>query len=266
MTKSRISLLCIIAGTFVCASSAFADTTPGTLWIGNNTNASLDILNTTTTGTVLRSIVNTSAIGFAIDESSNKLFVSSSITGGGIYDLNTLGTVGSFTLPHKSLDMTFSGGFIWSGDFTDNAIDKVDPATGTRVGGFSVGFLPLGLTTDDAGGFWVSEVAFGAVLRHFDGSGNLLGTMDPTDISSIRGGLGFDPGDGTLYIGTSGSVFHYTTAGVDLGHFDTGDGRFIEGLEFSAAGNNVPEPGYGVLLGVGLLVLAGLKHRLHRAQ
>ena len=264
MTTLRISLLSMIAGALVCASSAFADTTPGSLWIGNDTNTSDAILNTTTSGTVLRSIANTVGVGFAIDESSNKLYVNSTFAGGGIYDLDTLGTVGAFTLPHSSEDMTFDAGFIWSGDFGGNALDQVDPATGLRVGGFSVGFQPLGLSTDGAGGFWVSEFASGALLRHFNGAGTLLGTMDPTDIAGFRGGIAYDSSDGTLWIGTFGHVYHYTTAGVDLGNFGIADGRFVDGLEMSPS--SVPEPGYGALLSVGMLLLAGLKHRLHRAQ
>jgi streptogramin lyase len=252
----------MIAGVLVCASSAFADTTPGSLWIGNDGNSGDGILNTNTSGTVLRTIANTSAIGFAID--GNSLYVNNVGGGGGIYDLNTLATTGSFTLPHASEDMTFDGGFIWSGDFSGNALDKVDPATGLRVGGFSVGFTPLGLGTDGAGGFWVSEFASGAILRHFDGAGNLIGTMDPTDITSYRGGIAYDSSDGTLWIGTFGHVYHYTTAGVDLGNFGIADGRFVDGLEMSPS--SVPEPGYGALLSVGMLLLAGLKHRLHRAQ
>lgn len=262
-TKRFFGVFSVAAGMLICAGTANADLTPNTLWIGNDTNTSDGVLNTTVTGTVLRTIPNTSAIGFAVDESTNKLYVNNSGGGGSIYDLNTLGTTGSFTLPHSSEDMTFSGGFIWSGDFGGNAIDKVDPATGTRVGGFSVGFEPLGLTTDGAGGFWVSEFASGALIRHFDSSGNLLGTLDPTDISSFRGGLGFNPSDGTLYIGTFGAVYHYTTTGTDLGHFNIADGRFVDGLEFSAAaGTGVPEPrSIAVLLGTILLGVAGIRRR-----
>jgi len=251
----------MFVGMLVWATSVLADTTPNSLWIGNDQNTTFPILNTTTTGTVLRTIPGTSAIGFAIDESSNRLYVNSGF-GGGIYNLDTLASVGSFSLPHSSEDMTFAGGFIWSGDFFGQAIDKVDPATGTRVGGFPLGFTPLGLTTDGAGGFWVSEFTSGALLRHYDGSGNLLGTLNPADITDFRGGLAFDPRDGTLYIGTSNSVFHYTTGGVDLGHFDTGDNRFVDGLEFSAAETAVPEPASIILVGVGVPMVIGLRRRV----
>jgi hypothetical protein len=253
--KPRILVaLGFVVAIFVCPNVADADPNADNLWLGNDTNASLGLLNTTTTGTVLRTIPNTAGVGFAVDTTLNRLYVNSTFTGGGVYDLSTLALVGSFTLPHSSEDMTFSNGFIWSGDFSGLALDEVNPTTGTRVGGFSVGFEPLGLTTDGAGGFWVSEFASGALLRHFDGSGNLLGTMNPADITGFRGGLGFDPVDGTLFIGTSGEVFHYTTTGTDLGHFSTGDGRFVDGLEF-VSGTAVPEPATGLLVGLGMFVM-----------
>ncbi len=261
----RARVLVFLAATAVCVAPAFADLTPGTLWIGNDTNAADGILNTTTTGTLLRTIPNTAGVGFAIDESTNSLYVNSTFSGGGVYDLNTLATTGSFTLPHSSEDMTFAGGFIWSGDFGGGAIDKVDPATGLRVGGFSVGFTPLGLTTDGAGGFWVSEFAPGAIIRHFDGSGNLLGTLDPTAISSYRGGLAFDPSDGTLYIGTFGTVYHYTTGGVDLGSFSIADGRFVDCLELSSA-TAAPEPKQVILLSWMFLFIALVARRVRARQ
>jgi hypothetical protein len=249
----------LAAGVLLFTASAVADSTAGSLWIGNDTNASLGILNTSTSGTLLRSIADTVGVGFGID--GNTLYVNSLFIGGNTYDLDTLAITGAFTLPHASEDMTFSGGFIWAGDFGGQAIDQVDPVTGLRVGGFSLGFAPLGLTTDGAGGFWVSEFASGAVLRHFDGSGNLLGTLDPTDIVGFRGGLGFDASDGSLYIGTFGAVYHYTTAGVDLGSFTIADGRFVDGLEFSPS-SAIPEPSSVFLLGTGILAMAGIRRRL----
>ena len=64
----------MFVGMLVWATSVLADTTPNSLWIGNDQNTTFPILNTTTTGTVLRTIPGTSAIGFAIDESSNRLY------------------------------------------------------------------------------------------------------------------------------------------------------------------------------------------------
>ena len=238
-------------------SSPMADLFPGSLWIGNDGSSSFGILNTSKTGTTLRTIPNTAAIGFAII--GNDLYANSG-TGGNKYNLDTLVVDGTFTLPHTSEDMTEAGGFIYSGDFNGHAIDKVDPTTGLRVGGFSVGFVPLGLASDGSGGFWVSEFASGALIRHFDGSGNLLGTLNPTDIAGFRGGLAFDSSDGTLYIGAQGAVYHYTTAGVDLGHFSTEANRFVDGLELTPTA--VPEPASEILVGTLILALAGLTRRV----
>src|SRR5215469_14157327 len=160
----------IVAGTFLFASSAMADLFPGSLWLTNDFAAGSPLLNTTKSGTVLRTIPNVAADGLAVI--GNDLYVNSTGFGGNKYDLDTLAVSGTFSLPHSSEDITEAGGFIYSGDFFGDAIDKVDPATGTRVGGFSVGFQPLGLTSDGSGGFWVSEFASGALIRHFDGSGN----------------------------------------------------------------------------------------------
>jgi hypothetical protein len=55
-------------------------------------------------------------------------------------------------------------------------------------------------------------------------------------------------------------VYHYTTAGVDLGHFSIGDGRFVDGLELTPAA--VPEPASVVLLGTLIAALAGVTRKV----
>ena len=79
------------------------------------------------------------------------------------------------------------------------------------------------MTTDGAGGFWVSGFgAAGQVLRHFNASFQADADIDTTDIVDGLGGLGFDPRDNTLFIGTLGKVYHYDTigTGTDLGFFE----------------------------------------------
>lgn len=258
----------VVAGILICTATVMADTFPNTLWIGNDGTTAAPILNTTTTGIVLRQIDNTATVGLAID--SNKLYVNS-LSGGKFYNLDTLTTnVGdTFSLPHPSFDLTFSGGFLWAANFSTDSIDKVDPATGLLAGGFAVGFIPIGVTTDGAGGFWVSGFgAAGQVLRHFNASFLADADIDTTDIVAGLGGLGFDPRDKTLFIGTLGKVYHYDTIGTgnDLGFFSLSDpNQFVDGLEFDAAATAVPEPTSIVLLGTAALAVAGIHRRLRLA-
>jgi len=120
-------LIGLAAGILICTATVMADTFPNTLWVGNDGTAAAPILNTTTTGVVLRQIDNTAAVGLAID--SNKLYVNSTTSGGNIYNLDTLttGPGDMFSLPNPSFDLTFSGGFLWAASFSTNTIDKVDP-------------------------------------------------------------------------------------------------------------------------------------------
>jgi len=261
-------LIVLAAGILMCTATVMADTFPNTLWVGNDGTAAAPILNTTTTGVVLRQIDNTLAVGLAID--SNKLYVNSQLPKSNFYNLDTLTTNAgdTFSLPHNSLDMTFAGGFLWAASFGTGSIDKVDPVTGGLAGGFVVGFTPIGVTTDGAGGFWVSgvdAVTGQQVLRHFNASFQADADIDTKDIVNGLGGLGFDPRDNTLFIGSLGKVYHYDTVGngTDLGFFSLLDpNQFVDGLEFDPAAP-VPEPAGIVLLGTVALTVAGLRRRLH---
>ena len=205
-------LIGLAAGILFCTATVMADTFPNTLWIGNDV-AAAPILNTTTTGIVLRQIDATQAVGLAID--SNKLYVNSTTSGGNIYNLDTLNPGDTFSLPHNSRDMTFSGGFLWAASFGTFTIDKVDPVTGDLVGGFAVDFIPLGVTTDGAGGFWVSGFgAAGQVLRHFNSSFQADADIDTSDIVDGLGGLGFDPRDNTSLSEASARYFTTTLSGM----------------------------------------------------
>ena len=134
-----------------------------------------------------------------------------------------------------------------------------------------MGFIPLGVTTDGAGGFWVSGFgAAGQVLRHFNASFQADADIDTSDIVDGLGGLGFDPRDNTLFIGSLGKVFHYDTIGngTDLGFFSLPDrNQFVDGLEFDAAATTaVPEPTSILLLGTVALAVAGIQRRLRARQ
>ena len=72
------------------------------------------------------------------------------------------------------------------------------------------------------------------LFERFDPSGNATGQSFHTSGNFVNGGLAYDNTDGTLYVGTVGKVYHYTTTGAQLGFFNIPamDGRFVDGLEF----------------------------------
>ena len=92
-------LIGLVAGFLICTATVMADTFPNTLWIGNDGTAAAPILNTTTTGVVLRQINSTAAVGLAID--SNKLYVNS-LSGGNFYNLDSLRRTQAIRSPCRS--------------------------------------------------------------------------------------------------------------------------------------------------------------------
>ena len=235
-----------------------------TIWIGNDTNTSAPILETTTSGTVLRTLPGTSAVGFGVDVANDLLYVNSTFTAAARYDLSTLAPAGSVPLGVTSEDLSFDGTDILAGDFGGGRVVRVDPGTGTIVGSIPVGFSePLGLSWDGGTGIWVSEFAPTGVVYHYDSAGNLLSQFTAVR-GNYAGGIGFDATDGTLYIGTFNEVLHYTTGGTLLGSFSTPDSRFIDGLEVGGTANAVPEPATIALLGSGFAAFVARRRREQR--
>lgn len=238
---------------------------PITLWIGNDLNPSLPVLETTLSGTVLRSVSGVDSIGFGV-----------SLAGGPIYfndglfitpmDALTL-TPGTPLFVPGMLDMTFDGTYIWAANQFNNSLDAINPADGSIVKSIDLGYQPLGVTWG-GNGFWVSENGdfatgiLGTPVRRYTAAGVFTGAMfTPWPAVFDAGGLLLDPGrtpgglawaQSTLWIGdTDGWVRHYSTAGIPLpGGFTTGDGRYVGGLEAA-----IPEPATALLLAGGLLAL-----------
>jgi YD repeat-containing protein len=267
--RSRLSASVLMAALFLLLVSGTATATsyPNSLWIGTDNFTNLTVLNTDTSGNILRSVPTTEATGFAIDLTGNIVYFGTSTATITPRNLDTLVAGTSITPPTGfSEDMTFDGSHIWRARIALNSqfdpmIFEIDPANGQIVSSFNPGGKPMGIAWDGSG-LWVSQFESGLVQR-FDTSGNPTGQSFNPNFGSAVGGLGFDPRDGTLWIGTWDGVYHYETDGTQLGFFDVSldSPRFIDGLEFQAA--PVPIPPSLLLLGSGLLGLgaAGWRRR-----
>jgi hypothetical protein len=276
------SLIVLLVVTAVAASPASAGPIANSLWIGTDNTISRNVLNVDRQGHLLQTVNPAfEASGIAVDLPHNTIYfgtsgfpeelgaVTATVTP---TNLGTLAPGTPVNLAPMGVprflyeDMAFDGTDLWrviiDGLGIDSTVERIDPATGNVVSSFSVGFEALGLAWDGSG-LWVSDFSGNRVLR-FDTSGNPTGQVFPTGFE-ITGGLAWDTTDNTLWVGTTGQVHHFSTAGTDLGFFDVpvADGRFVDGLEFEGRGLDpvVPEPSTLTLLGFGTVVLLACARR-----
>ena len=79
--------LMLAAAAPLANAGAFANS----LWIGNDTNASLGVLNTDRTGTILQTIPGISAVGIAVDLGNGLVYVNGNFASATPYDLAMFG-------------------------------------------------------------------------------------------------------------------------------------------------------------------------------
>lgn len=211
---------------------------PNSLWIGTDNSDGRDVLNTDRSGVILRIGRRTDTSGLAIDLDHNRIYMGAS--GGRIdaYDLPTLTAGAAITPPEGAPlgeDMAFDGVSIWRSGIPSRRVYRISPADGSILFSFPVGFDPMGVAWDGAG-LWISEFAQDGRVIRYDTNGRPTGQQFSVT-KFITGGLAYDTTDGTLWVGTWGKVYHYSTNGTELGSFviPAADGRFADGLEFQGS-------------------------------
>jgi len=140
-----------------------------------------------------------------------------------------LGTITATVAGQWIEDMgNFGVGFILASTDVGNVF-RVDTVTGASAFLFSTGHTIIGVTYDGTNIWTTGGTANTLVYRR-----NLAGTVLSTfNTGQTNAGIGFDPDDGTLWIGhPNGQVTHHTQLGALLGGFATATGgQFIDGLE-----------------------------------
>jgi hypothetical protein len=239
------------------ANAAAAASFPNSLWIGTDNINTRAVLNTDTAGNVLRSVLTTDATGFGVDLASNIVYFGASSAVITPRNLTTLVPGTPFTPSTGfSEDMTFDGAHLWRCSL--GPVSEINPADGAILSSFYPGFQTMGIAWDGSD-LWISQFTYGGIVARYTTAGVATAESFNVDSGILPGGLGYDPRDGTLYLGTYSKVYHYTTAGLLLGSFDIpanqDPNRFVDGLEFQGAA--VPLPPSLVLFGSGLLGLGG---------
>lgn len=122
----------------------------------------------------------------------------------------------------------YTTGFILASTDT-GSIFRINTTNGSDTLLFATGHSLPGVTWDGTNIWTTGGTSTNLVYRR-----NLAGTvLSSFNTGLINGGIGYDPDDGTLWIGhPAGQVTHHSQAGALLGGFDSlAGGQYIDGLE-----------------------------------
>jgi YVTN family beta-propeller protein len=100
-----------------------------------------------------------------------------------LFETTTSAPVGS-----QPYGVCFDGANIWTANFGDNTVTKVNANTGEVLGTFKVGAQPYGVTFDGSN-IWASNQADGTVTKLRASDGKVLGTFP---VGRFPGWLAFD--------------------------------------------------------------------------
>jgi hypothetical protein len=249
--RAAIAVLVVMIG---MVSAAHATT----LWVGNDTATPVEMF--TPAGVSLGFFGQGGATGSALDGAGHVYTVAPAFGNNVIkkYDAaeNEVGTIIAAVSGNFIEDMTYGGGgTLWVSTFEGNVF-HID-ATGAALSSFNTASSFTGVTTD--GSFLYTTNGFfgddSIIKRQFDGT-----VVDVIHTGFAGGaGIGFDETDGTFWVGyLSGPVRQFSATGALLGGFTAGGHH--DGLEVGEIGGAaVPEPTTVLLLGAGLVALAGAR-------
>ncbi len=121
----------------------------------------------------------------------------------------------------------YGGGFILASVDT-GGIYRINTTNGADTLLFTTGHNLPGVTYDGTN-IWTTGGSSNTFVYKRDLAGNVLSSFNT---GQTNGGIGYDPDDGTLWVGhANGQITHHSQAGALLGGFTTTDSQWIDGLE-----------------------------------